>query len=220
MWFTLAYAALVFVGTLNREMTGVLLVLAFWALRGRDWKRGLLFSAIFAVTYGGLRLVIGPRPVEYTFLQTLEANAASWQTIPAALKNLAFVPLWLVALARLRHADVRLRRLTLFIVPLYVLAFLLAALWQEVRLWLPVVIILLPVIVQSDARQTEPDPTPTVLSARQGITASILAAMRRRYAANRQRHPVGVRRPRPATPAAPTQPSAERRARSATGGGA
>lgn len=154
MWFTLAYAALIVAGTLNRELTGILLVLAFWALRGRDWRRGLLFTALFAVTYTALRLAIGPRPNDLTFQQTLEANLVSWRVVLALLKNLAFVPLWVLAVVRLRRAPVTLRRLTIVIVPVYTLAFLLGALWQEVRLWLPVLLILLPIaLTEKDERE-------------------------------------------------------------------
>lgn len=148
MWFTLAYAALVVAGTLNRELTGVLLVLAFWALRRQDWRRGLLFTALFGVTYLVLRLVIGPRPVDLTFQQTLEANLESWRLVLALLKHLAFVPLWVLAWVRFRRAAPALRRLAIVIVPVYTAAFLLGAIWQEVRLWLPVLIILLPIALQ------------------------------------------------------------------------
>jgi hypothetical protein len=157
MWFTLAYAALVVAGTINRELTGVLLVLAFWVLRGRDWQRGLLFTALFAATYAALRLAIGPRPMDMTFEQTLEANLASWRVVLALLKNLAFVPLWVLAVVRLRRAPVALRRLTIMIVPIYTLAFILGAIWQEVRLWLPVLLILLPIaLAEKDDREESP----------------------------------------------------------------
>lgn len=147
MWFTAAYTALVILGTLNREMTGLLLVLIWFAL-ARDWRRGLLFVTMAVLTYGLVRLMVGERPVELTLIQTFQENIHSWRTVPAILKNLAFVPLWAAVVIHYRRAPVDYQRLV-WVAVIYLLSFLAGAMWQEVRLLLPAVILVLPVAVRT-----------------------------------------------------------------------
>jgi hypothetical protein len=137
------YSVLVIVGTLNREMTGVLLVLIFWALCG-DWKQTILYAGLAAFTYTLIRVGVGARPVELTLAQTFAANVYSWRTVPALLKQLLFLPLWMIVFTNRKRTAEPLRRLV-YVSIVYLIVFFAAAMWQETRLLLPVVVMLLPI---------------------------------------------------------------------------
>jgi hypothetical protein len=76
------------------------------------------------------------------------------QTLPSALfANILFVPLWIIVLLRWRVAPATLRHLT-WCALAYLVAFVVGAVWQEVRLLLPLFPLLLPVIVYQPEMQS------------------------------------------------------------------
>lgn len=140
----LAYAALVVVGTLNREMTGVLLVLIWIAIYPRRWRAHLLMLAALIGTYVALRFVIGDAAVIMTVRQTWEYNTARGRLSSALLRLGLYVPLLVIVVRQFRSAPAVLRRLLLVVVPVYLLTFIVAASWEETRLLLPLVLLALP----------------------------------------------------------------------------
>lgn len=148
--WALALALLVVVGALNRE-TAVLLPLAFATTQFRRLPMksylALLaaFGGLFALVFGGLRLVLGPAPDSVPVALAWALNTGGeWWTYEAISKNLFFIPIWLCYALAFRRADSFLKRL-LPVALVYLVLFLIFALWNEVRLHLPLLVLMLPV---------------------------------------------------------------------------
>lgn len=151
MRLALAYSAFVVVGTLNREMTGLLLVLIWWAVYPSRWRAGLLMLAALAGTYAGLRMAIGDAVVIMTLRQTWEYNVDHSRLLSALFRLGLYVPLVVLAAQNFRAAPSVLRRLVLIVMPVYLLAFFVAAAWEETRLLLPLLVIALPLFANRAA---------------------------------------------------------------------
>lgn len=154
--------ALTVIGTLNRE-TAVLIPLAYAAFNlpdwRRDWRRASFLLALWGVVFVGLRLVIGWRPDDTPVVTAWAINTGremgNWWTVDAALNNLPFLPLWLGAILNIRRVPASLQRLAV-VALVYAGLFLVFALWREVRLLLPLVVLLTPIAlweVKSHAEQ-------------------------------------------------------------------
>lgn len=141
-----AYTALVMLASLNRE-TGLLLVGFYWAFFGFS-RRLLLLSVLWAAITVGLHLVYGPAPAQFGGL--VGTFALNQETLPSALfANVLLLPLWIGAGYYWRGSSLLFKRL-LVCVALYVGAFLVGAIWQEVRLLLPVLVVALPVVLRGE----------------------------------------------------------------------
>ncbi len=130
---------IVIVGTLNRE-TGVFLVLLYMAMT-RDWRGGVLLAAAWLAIYAGLRLAIEAERDYYTIEVIWHANTQSEITIQAIPGNLIFVPVYIAAAASWRYWHPRIRRAAL-VLPAYLAAVVVFGFWHEVRLLLPVLVVL------------------------------------------------------------------------------
>lgn len=141
------YGLLIAVATLNRN-SSILLVLAYvavmWPMRRHRGVQAwaVVYAGIWAGVYGAL--VIG-RPAHSEWITpaaVLALNVSWWglqQSIPA---NAVFVPLAALVILNARRAPEALTRL-LWIMPVYAVPVLIYGAWNEVRLWLPVLPIVL-----------------------------------------------------------------------------
>lgn len=151
--WTPLFALVIVVGTLNRE-TAVLLPLAYAVTQvdhrrraGYGWRLAL-FGATWAGVYAALRLSLGAAPDSVTVAETWTLNTGGgWHMVMAVLKHALFVPLWIAYAVHVRTAPPFLKRLLLVII-VYLALFAVFALWHEVRLLLPVLVLSLPVILQ------------------------------------------------------------------------
>ena len=137
---------LVLVGTLNRE-TAAMIPAVYLLARWREkppltvMVRTALLAACWAAVYGGLLLHYGRRGY-YTEPFTLPANLGSW--LPTAFVLLMFGVMWVLPWVALKHKPPTLLRRTTWLVPLFVLLQYLVGVVQEVRLFLPLAPIVLP----------------------------------------------------------------------------
>lgn len=143
---------LVFIGMLNREVAGLLLVayvLVNWGRPVREWApTALAMLGAAAAAWFGLRASYGPRknwaptwPGHY-----FGANFLEWQTWELILLFLGAWVFW--AFARLRSKPVFLRR-CLAMLPLYFAAHAVSGYIREVRYWLPLFPVILPLAMWS-----------------------------------------------------------------------
>lgn len=142
----LAYALLVAVAATNREMTAVLLVCSWFALQPRQWRWGLVYVAIGLAVYGVIRWLVGDVESRYTLQYVFVHNVYSPQTVPGLVLNALLLPLWIACVVSWRRAPYHLRRLFVVVSVVYLPLWLAFALWQEVRLLMPIVILALPMI--------------------------------------------------------------------------
>jgi hypothetical protein len=140
------YALLVLLAALTRE-TGVLLVAVYAARRwpflrvNREWAALAFYAGLWLLVYAGLRLVLGDAPHTVGGIAgTLIANLGNLQY--AVLQNALFLPLLVAGLLGALHGDGDARRLALVVLA-YAGTIALWGQWHEVRLWLPVLPLLL-----------------------------------------------------------------------------
>lgn len=136
---------LVLIGTLNREATAmipVIYLLARWRVvpaRQVIFRTALLVAAWSAV-YGGLRMAYGQRPY-YCDFYMLKRNLANW--LPTAHVILLFGALWVLAFIGARRGPQLLRR-ALWLLPPFMILHYVVALVMEVRLFLPLAPVVVP----------------------------------------------------------------------------
>lgn len=140
-WWFAAYAALVIVGTLNRETTGILLWLSFFAAYPRAWQRWLLLGLILACVLLGLRWYIDAEPTIFTPQWVFAANLETWRLQGAILYQGLLLPLWILLYHRMRGKTGLM--VACVLIP-YLLLFATFGVWQEVRLMMPVLILGIP----------------------------------------------------------------------------
>jgi len=136
---------LVLVGTLNRETTAMIpalyLVIRYGRVRpGQLVGRTAALAGAWAVVYGGMLLAYG-RHAYYCDVLMLGQNLSS--PLPTLYALLSFGALWVLALLGARSGPAMLRR-ALWLVPPYVVLHYIVAIAQEVRLYLPLAPILVP----------------------------------------------------------------------------
>jgi len=133
------------VGMLNRFDTAVFLMILL-VLVSEQWneRRFLLFLWLCGVlllsTVGGLWFYYGPRPAVHSVSFHLSYNLT---TIGTGLLILLYGPFWIWPLKGLTEAPRFLRR-AFWLVPFYILLHFFAAKVNEVRLFLPLATILIP----------------------------------------------------------------------------
>ncbi len=136
------YAVLLAISALNRE-TAVLLVGIYAAWHGRaGWKGALLLFTIWAVITLGLHLALGAAPHIYGFQNTLERNLES--VAQAILYNTPLVVLWMMTATRYRTSTGTLQRFA-WVALAYGVCVAVGASWVEIRLWLVILPIVLPI---------------------------------------------------------------------------
>lgn len=137
----IAFAALVVVGTLNREMTGLLLCLSFVAMYPYHYRWIALYGALWAFIVGMLRLLVEAIPSPFTVAYVWHLNTQTWmrEATPAHIGLL--IPLGVAMYAQSHRAT--LKPAMIVLTP-YLTLYLLYAVWQETRLLMPVFIMGIP----------------------------------------------------------------------------
>lgn len=144
--FSIGFAALVILATLNREVNAALIVGAWFAFFPHRLRLGLFYGLLAVLTYGAVRLAVGEVPNEYTL-----AFLWTWNTTPFRLFE-AFIPLALLLplvaayVIHWQQTDRVVRRLIIILLPPYLLLFLGLGAWHETRLLMPVLILLFPLL--------------------------------------------------------------------------
>jgi hypothetical protein len=138
--------AVVFVGMLNRETAGLLLLVHVFVNIGRPWHEwiptAIAITASAAAAYFGLRVFYGHREpwAGSTMMDYLRVNFLEWHTWQMIGR---FVGAWvLVAFKLLRSKPLFLRR-CLWMFPFFFAGHAISGYIREVRYWLPLMPILL-----------------------------------------------------------------------------
>lgn len=146
-WSYIAYGALVGLGAANREMTALLLLLAFVGLRPKEWRVALVYAGIAASVYVGIRLAVGPKePITAAGVFTM--NFEPWVSQLTILYMALLFPLVIHILLSWPRADRQLKRLFLLIAVFYIPLWAALAIWHETRLLMPLLILTLPMITR------------------------------------------------------------------------
>jgi len=143
------FAALITIGTLTREMTGIILWLSLLAiLPKRGWLVG--FGVLLVGIFAGLRLLVNAPASQFTIGYVLSLNLEAWR-----LRNLlvyggmlTLACLWMYANPIQYQAH---RRMVIIILVPYVGLTLLFGVWQEVRLWMPIFLLGIPLLKDTHA---------------------------------------------------------------------
>ena len=144
-----AGAILTAVATLNRETGLFVPILYILAEPGvlRSLRKALTLAVqlgVWGVFFGGLRIVVGWRPHPTDIRFHLSYNITLHGIAHAAAAVLGFLGLaWLVGLLNTQNTPVVLKRLRWALL-LYFPTIALFSLWFEVRLWMPMLPILVP----------------------------------------------------------------------------
>lgn len=137
------YAALVVLASLNRE-TGVLLVLTFAAIHLPRWRERriqvwtLIFAALWAACFVGLRLWRGPAPDLVTIAEIWEGNTNSWQVPDAITNHFFFLPLYFAVPIAWRKLPPEVKRLFIGVALPYLGLTAVFGSWNEIRLIMPI----------------------------------------------------------------------------------
>lgn len=153
---TIGFALLVGLGAANRETTALLLIVSWVALQPRQWRQTALYAGVAGAVYGAVWLYVGPMENHYTMASVFLGNTRGW-----ALRNLIIyggllLPLLAAGLWRWRLASRPLARLTVGVLVIYLPLWAALAAWQETRLLMPVVILLLPLITRTRSASAAP----------------------------------------------------------------
>lgn len=147
------YGLLVVIAALNRETSGLLLLLIFfaWNLRQMPLKINLFWTGVyaflFAAIFVGLRLILGAAPY---YSEIVSRNTTDPRvTSEIVLHNALMLPLWFLLFAGWRLVEPRLRRTVIVMTVPYVVLLAFFAVWNEVRLWMPVLTVALPMITSA-----------------------------------------------------------------------
>lgn len=141
----IGYAVLVAVGTLNRETTGLLLLLLVVTHDWRKWSSVGFAAAAFAAVYFGLRLVLGDPGSGWTVSAVFQNNLTAGRLTISMVSYLALVPAALLTANGWRIAgDADKRRFIMVGIPYAILA-LAYGHWDEIRLMLPVLMLTMPI---------------------------------------------------------------------------
>lgn len=147
-WPYAAFGALVIVGTANREMTGVLLVLSWFALQPRRWRSGLMFAALAGLTYATIQYSVGAVESPYTIALVWQENTTPRFLTAAVVYNLLLLPLWAAGVACWSRTSKPLKRLSVIVLGVYMPLWAALAIWQETRLLMPIVILSIPIMTR------------------------------------------------------------------------
>ncbi len=140
-------ALLTLIATLNRE-TGIFVVfflLAVAPLDRRHVRSAATLLTIWAATFWGLRWYAGDAPRFFDLRTTWHGNTHTIEQLMIAATSwlLMLGALWLYAVMGISRAPAFVRRSAL-VLPAYALTILMWGAWVEVRLWLPMYPVILP----------------------------------------------------------------------------
>lgn len=147
------YALLVVIASLNRETGGLFLVLIFfgWNYGEIPLRRNLFWSGLYVVIwlaiFIGLRLVLGDAPY---YSEIASRNTSDPRvTSEIILHNALLLPLWLLLFVGWSKGERPLRRAFIVMTLPYLVLLAFFAVWNEVRLWMPVFTVALPMIASA-----------------------------------------------------------------------
>lgn len=140
-------ALLTLIATLNRE-TGIFIVffvLTVAPLDRRHLRSAAVLLAIWAATFWGLRWYAGDAPRFFDLQTTWHGNTHTLEQLAIAATSwiLLLGAFWLYAAMGISRAPAFVRR-TALVLPAYALTILVWGTWVEVRLWLPMYPVILP----------------------------------------------------------------------------
>lgn len=141
----IGYAALVAVGTLNRETTGLILLLLVIAHDWRKWTPIGLASAAFGAVYFGLRLALGDPGSSWTVSAVFGNNLTPGRLTISIVTYLALIPAALLTASGWGSAGEADRRRFIIVGIPYAVMALAFGHWDESRLLLPLLLITLPI---------------------------------------------------------------------------
>lgn len=139
------FATLVAVATLNREMTGVLIWLSLFAAYPRRWRWWLPCGLLVVAVMVGLRWWI-PAHNPSTIAAVWQANLEPWRVRNLVVYGGLLLPALALLYLRAGQAPRRVRRMVLVVLAPYVALVVLLGVWQEVRLWMPVFLLAVPLL--------------------------------------------------------------------------
>jgi len=129
---------------------------ALVTVRGwRDWLPVAAYSLLWGAVYGFLLLTRHPTWVCCSVAIVSHMNLSGDFFTFSIPNNAALAPLFILILAGWR-LNPFLRRLS-WAAPFYIAPLVVAALWWEIRLWLPLIVMLLPIgLLYLEAKQKPP----------------------------------------------------------------
>lgn len=126
-------------------MTALLLVVSWFALCPQRWRWGLVNAALAAGVYGAVVLSVGPRPGSFQQgMFSLDPN--TWAGRDGLFSLSMLLPLFILLIVSARRAPADLRRLILIVSAVYLPLWLFKSAWNETRLLMPFLILLLPLV--------------------------------------------------------------------------
>ena len=152
---------LMLVATLNRE-TGIFIAFFLLAVAPLDrphLRRAAVLLTIWAATFLGLRWYAGDAPRYFDLQTTWHGNTHTLEQLAIAATSwiLRLGAFWLYAAIGISRAPAFVRRSAL-VLPAYALTILVWGTWVEVRLWLPMYPVILPLAL---SYLFTPDPSRT-----------------------------------------------------------
>lgn len=137
------FAALVVIGTLNRETTGVLLWFSFVAMYPQKWRWWLLYGGLIAGIQIGLHLVVPANSSPYTPELVWHLNTATWNADAVPVYWELLFPALLFLFWKPRR---QLRIPVLVVLIPYLILYFTMGIWQETRLLMPAFLMGIPVL--------------------------------------------------------------------------
>lgn len=141
-WRFAAFAALLTLAALTRELTAIILWLTFMVLFPLQWRWSVLYAGILFAVLFGLRLLIPADASIYTIGYTWELNTTAWRLRGAILYQGLLLPLWILLF---HTASGKSAQRYGFILCVYLCLITALGVWQEVRLLMPVFILGIPI---------------------------------------------------------------------------
>lgn len=147
----LIVVGLVILDSFNRE-TSLLLVAVYGVWHGWAGKnRTLTLFAIWAAITVGLHVWLGPAPHIYGLAGTFEINIGALSR--SLIYNAPFVVLWILTIKQYPKSQPKLKRLT-WVALVYAASVVVGAAWSEVRLLLPILPLVMPVMLRDETLET------------------------------------------------------------------
>lgn len=129
-------------------MTGLLLVLAWFALQPRHWRAGLSYASLAGLVYATIQYGVGPVNNPYTLALVWQENTTPRFLTAAIVYNLLLLPLWAAGAILWPNTPQPLKRLILIVLAVYMPLWAVLAIWQETRLLMPLVILFVPLLAR------------------------------------------------------------------------
>lgn len=148
--YLVIYAILIPLATLNRESTGFILICSFLAVWGRQLPKWAIFYGLLGfAAFISLRYFIDATPSVYTISYVWSRNMQGWRLKEAIYYGSIFAILIGIVLLYGRKLPSLYTRFWVGILP-YFLLVLVLGIWHEIRLFIPFVLLTLPILKDED----------------------------------------------------------------------